>query len=286
MPLFSLIKKPFSLLCTLALTVSPLVGCGGAPLEAGFEEEVKLGTTEQAISYNGGDYLFVTTPKTWNEARSACLIQGYDLVTIDDSAEEAFLQTQEAARNMRNVWIGYTDQGFEGLWAWANGVSTYTHWYPGQPDDYLQQEDCAVDRYTNPSQNIQSEEWNDFRCDETFSFICERRPEPTANRGSFSYSTSNTSSATANTYNYVINLYAGQLFTLGTCGVPGSTGTGDTYLRLFNPSGQEIASNDDSQGACGILSNFSVIVPVTGTYVVRAGCYGTGLCSGTVAFNY
>jgi hypothetical protein len=283
---FSLFKKSFSLLSTLSLAASPLVGCGGEPLEAGFEQEAKLGTTEQAVSYNGGDYLFVTTPKTWNEARAACLMQGYDLVTINDSAEESFLQTQESARGMRNVWIGYTDQNSEGLWSWSNGSSSFTNWYPGQPDDYLGAEDCTADRYTNPGQNIYSEQWNDFRCDSSNSFICERRPEPTTNRGSFSYSTSNTTSATVNTYNHSVNLYAGQLFTVGTCGVPGASGNGDTYLRLVNTSGQEIAANDNSLGICGSLSNLSVIVPVSGTYVVRAGCYGSGTCSGTVAFNY
>jgi hypothetical protein len=283
---FSLFNKPFSLLSALALTTSSLVGCGGEPLETEPELELKLGTTGQAISYDGGDYLFVTTPKTWNEARGACLMQGYDLVTINDSNEETFLQTQEAARGMRNVWIGYNDQSSEGLWAWASSYSSYTNWYPGEPNNYEGAEDCAADRFSDPTQNIYSEQWNDARCDLAFSFICERRPAPTSNRGSFIYSASNTSSATVNTSNYAVNLYAGQLFTVGTCGVPGASGNGDTYLRLFNPSGQEIAWNDDSQGSCGTLSNFSIIVPVSGTYVVRAGCYSSGGCSGTVAFNY
>jgi len=283
---FSLFNKSFSLLSALSLTTASLVGCGGEFLETEPELELKLGTTGQAISYNGGDYLFVTTPKTWNEARSACLMQGYDLVTINDSAEESFLQSQEAARSMSNVWIGYNDQSSEGLWAWTNGSSSYTNWYPGEPNNYDGVEDCAVDRFFDPTQNISSEQWNDARCDLAFSFICERQPGPTSNRGSFFYSASNTSSATVNTVNYSVNLYAGQLFTVGTCGVPGASGSGDTYLRLLNPSGQEIARNDDSQGSCGLLSNFSIIVPASGTYVVRAGCYSTGSCNGTVAFNY
>ncbi|HEX8701361.1 MAG TPA: C-type lectin domain-containing protein [Myxococcaceae bacterium] len=286
MSLFSLFKKPFALLSTFTLAASPLVGCGGESLETEFEKELELGTTEQAISYDGGDYLFVTTPKTWSDARSACQMLGYDLVTINNNDEELFLQTQETVRDMHNVWIGLHDRDSENNWSWVNGTSTHTNWYPGQPDDYKGAEDCVADRYYNTPVNVASEQWNDFRCDELLPFICERRPMPTTYRGSFSYTASNTSSATVNTFNYSVNLIAGQIFTAGTCGVPGASGIGDTYLRLFNPSGQEIAANDDSKGSCGFLSNFSVIAPATGTYHVRAGCHAGENCAGTVAFNY
>lgn len=100
--------------------------------------------------------------------------------------------------------------------------------------------------------------------------------------GSFSYSASNTSSATQSTFNFDIAMFAGQTLSIGTCGVPGATGTGDTYLRLFNPNGQEVASNDD---ACGVLSFLSFTAPTTGTYQIHAGCFSTSSCTGTVAFT-
>jgi hypothetical protein len=284
--LSSLFKKRFSLLSTLALAASSLAGCEGAPPEAAFTKESQLGTTGQALSYNGSDYLFITTPKTWNEARSACRKLGYDLVTLNDSAEEALLETQENARNMRNVWIGINDQSAEGVWSWTSGTSQHTNWNPGEPNN-LGDEDCTVDRFSDPAQNIFSEKWNDARCDSAYAFICERPAVSNAtNRGSFYFSASYTSNATVNTTSYSVNLEAGRIFTAGTCGVPGAWGSNDTHLRLFNAAGQEIAASDDAKGPCGILSNFSIVVPESGTYVIRAGCFGGDSCEGTVAFNY
>jgi hypothetical protein len=100
--------------------------------------------------------------------------------------------------------------------------------------------------------------------------------------GSFSYSATNTNSATQNTVNFDIPMAAGQTLSIGTCGLPGASGTGDTYLRLFDASNTLVASNDD---ACSVLSFFTFTTTTTGTFQVRAGCFSTGSCSGTVAFT-
>jgi hypothetical protein len=102
-------------------------------------------------------------------------------------------------------------------------------------------------------------------------------------RGSFSYSASNTSSATVNTVNRNVYLRPGQNVALGTCGVAGSSGSGDTYLRLFDTANANVASNDNS---CGLLSNLSYNVPAmaAGTHQIHAGCFSTLSCSGTVAY--
>jgi hypothetical protein len=100
--------------------------------------------------------------------------------------------------------------------------------------------------------------------------------------GSFSYSASNTSSATQNTVNFDIAIVAGQLLSIGTCGVAGASGTGDTFLRLFDPFNNLVAAADDQ---CGVLTFFTFRATTTGTFQVRAGCFGSGSCSGTVAFT-
>ncbi len=100
--------------------------------------------------------------------------------------------------------------------------------------------------------------------------------------GSFSYSATNTSSATQNTVNFDIPITAGQTLTIGTCGVAGSSGSGDTFLRLFDPSNIQVAANDD---ACGVLSSFTFTATTTGTFQVRAGCFASSSCNGTVAFT-
>ncbi|QRK04734.1 PPC domain-containing protein [Archangium violaceum] len=69
--------------------------------------------------------------------------------------------------------------------------------------------------------------------------------------------------------------------TLGVCGAAAAF-SGDTYLRLYGPSGAEVASNDDSRG---LGSQISYTVPTTGTYTLRMGCYNSGNCSGTVVWN-
>ncbi|RKH89847.1 hypothetical protein D7Y21_09040 [Corallococcus sp. AB045] len=101
----------------------------------------------------------------------------------------------------------------------------------------------------------------------------------------FAYSAANTNSAQTNTLNQSIPLAAGQTLTLGTCGVIGASFNGDTYLRLYGPTGLQVAFNDDACGGSG--SSFTYTVPSGGggTYQLRAGCYGAASCSGTVAWS-
>jgi hypothetical protein len=99
----------------------------------------------------------------------------------------------------------------------------------------------------------------------------------------YSYSASNTNSATVNTVNYNVLLYTGETITIGTCGLPGATSNGDTYLRFRNPANVEVASNDDACG--GVGSKFTYKVPATGTYQLRAGCYGNDACSGAWGYS-
>ncbi|WPB78812.1 serine protease [Archangium violaceum] len=116
------------------------------------------------------------------------------------------------------------------------------------------------------------------------SQLCSGMPPPPPPPKSFTYTASNTNSAQQNTTNHSVTLTAGQIIRLGTCTVATATGTGDTYLRLYNPSGTQVAVNDDS---CGTLSYLTYTVPsgAGGTYQIRAGCYSSGSCSGTVAYT-
>jgi hypothetical protein len=86
-----------------------------------------------------------------------------------------------------------------------------------------------------------------------------------------------------NTVNQVVVLTAGWEITLGTCGPGGSAFTGDTYLRLFGPGGTQVAANDDACGGLG--SNLSYTSTAYVAHRIRAGCYSSGSCSGTVAWT-
>jgi hypothetical protein len=109
-------------------------------------------------------------------------------------------------------------------------------------------------------------------------------PPPPPTVGSFPYSATNTNSATQNTTNVDVPAAAGQTIAVGTCTLPGASGTGDTYLRLYDATGSQVAYNDDR---CGLLSSLTYVVPAgkAGTYQVRAGCYSSGTCGGTVAYT-
>jgi len=71
---------------------------------------------------------------TWEEAEAYARSVGGHLVTINDRAEEDWL---EATFPEPDLWIGLTDRAVEGTWAWVSGEPvTYTNWCPGQPDDW------------------------------------------------------------------------------------------------------------------------------------------------------
>ncbi|HYI03213.1 serine protease [Hyalangium sp.] len=106
-------------------------------------------------------------------------------------------------------------------------------------------------------------------------------PPPPAN--SLPYTATNTNSAQQNTVKKVVALTAGQKITLGTCGLTGAAFTGDTYLRLFGPSATEVSANDDACGGRG--SSLAFTASTSGNYEIRAGCYSSGSCSGTVVWE-
>ncbi|NTX62116.1 trypsin-like peptidase domain-containing protein [Myxococcus sp. CA051A] len=106
-------------------------------------------------------------------------------------------------------------------------------------------------------------------------------PPPPAN--SFTYTATNTNNAQQNTTNKKLALTAGQQLTVATCGLTGAKTTGDTYMRLFNPAGTSVATNDDACGGRG--SSITFTATTAGEYEVRAGCYSTGSCGGTVVWE-
>jgi V8-like Glu-specific endopeptidase len=106
-------------------------------------------------------------------------------------------------------------------------------------------------------------------------------PPPPAN--SFTYNATNTNNATVNTTNRVVSLTAGQRLTVATCGLTGASFSGDTWLRLNGPAGAEVASNDDACGGRG--SSLSFTATTTGNHEIRAGCYSSGSCGGTVVWT-
>ena len=148
-------RKTKLLLLVVALAAT---GCGVGPGWPG-----EAGAAQQALMYSGHDYLFIRSLKTWAQAKASCESLGYGLVTINDAAEEAWLRGLEGSSYW---WIGYNDIQVEGSWRWSSGSSSYTNWAPGQPDNNLGQQDCAIDNWNGG-------QWDDGPCTSAAYYICE-----------------------------------------------------------------------------------------------------------------
>jgi hypothetical protein len=258
------------------LLVVVIAGCGVEGEIGGVGSDEPVGKVVSAITYgNGHDYFFFQSPKFWSEAQSLFCRDVGHLVTIGDAGENEFVRSQIAQHGGGTWWIGRNDQAAEAFWRWdSNEFLRFDNWFPGEPNNF-NNEDCAtIDAGTG--------KWNDVTCNAQFNFVCERDTAPAPATLSFAYSAANTNSDTQNFVVGFVDLVSRQGVTIGTCGLPGATSNGsDTYLRLFDPSNTiHLTSNDDACGGLG--SNFSFSAPSDGRYVIRAGCFGSNSCSGTV----
>ena len=83
-----------------------------------------------------GESSYQLTPfkMTWQQAQAYAEQLGGNLVTINDAAEEDWLQ-QTYGTDL-TFWSGFNDIAAEGNWQWASGQQvTYTNWAPGEPNN-------------------------------------------------------------------------------------------------------------------------------------------------------
>ncbi len=81
--------------------------------------------------YNGRAYDLLGS-LNWNNSRAAAQALGGDLVTIDDAAEQSFLQR---AFGGWSTWIGLHDADGSNTFVWADGTPvSYTNWNSGEPN--------------------------------------------------------------------------------------------------------------------------------------------------------
>ncbi|XP_020634888.3 hepatic lectin [Pogona vitticeps] len=116
--------------------------------------------------FNGKCYFFSLEKTSWTEARLQCERRAAQLVMIETMAEQNFLQTY--TKNER-YWIGLTDMSMEGHWEWLdgrNGITGFTYWKQGEPNDDYRGEDCAHLWVYG--------EWNDVYCTYPCFYVCEK----------------------------------------------------------------------------------------------------------------
>ncbi|CAI5691479.1 C-type lectin domain family 4 member E [Oreochromis niloticus] len=126
---------------------------------------------EDGWNQNGEEcYYFSSSESSWNESRTECRTRGGDLVKIDSSDEQRFLQTKTGY-----FWIGLTDSAEEGRWLWVDGSplnESLTFWFDDQPNSYPVEdpdgEDCAMMGHWGIML------WFDYPCKVTLRSICEK----------------------------------------------------------------------------------------------------------------
>ena len=98
-------------------------------------------------------YTFHGNHATYEEAAKICCQEGGFLASIHS------LEDNLIAASMLNfeAWIGFSDGGIEGTFAWNDGSEVdYTNWIGGEPNDWGTGEDCTV---IKPGGG-----WNDESC--------------------------------------------------------------------------------------------------------------------------
>merc|ERR1711936_503648 len=98
-----------------------------------------------------GCLLMQTEALTWVDAAASCWrnYQGAHLVEIKNEEQQEFLRTTVSEFPDNRVygwWIGATDLNREGSWYWAHSLEPmdYSDWYPGEPNNQHENENCAI----------------------------------------------------------------------------------------------------------------------------------------------
>jgi len=80
-----------------------------------------------------------------------------------------------------------------------------------------------------------------------------------------------------------VEALAGQVITVGTCGLSGARHDGDTTLSLLDPNGAQVSFNDDACGGLG--SRIVHQAALSGTYRITPACYGSSGCGGRIVWR-
>jgi len=136
------------------------VGCNGYHCCVDATKTQTRTVTSRSRYYVGKD------ARTADAAQAFCKQAKGNLVTIDDAAENKYVNDLLQKRNIDNAWIGYNDKASEGKFVWFSGAtSCYTNWSNKEPNN-VNNEDCTHMRKGGT--------WNDHNCGkQILAFVCE-----------------------------------------------------------------------------------------------------------------
>jgi hypothetical protein len=115
--------------------------------------------------------------------------------------------------------------------------------------------------------------------------LCAKEPNNAlcGSQKQLAFDSAATQRATKDTRNQWIYVPAGKQVSISSCSGAGRY-SGDTFFRLFNNEGQEVASDDDTCAHYG-GSAIQFTAPTSGLYEFRAGCYDSDSCSGVAEWT-
>ena len=116
-------------------------------------------------------YWVVFDQVDWVEANDGChqLHSSAHLASSGSALENDFIGHLHRVSQSYLLWLGGTDSGDEGNWAWTDGSTfNYTRWHSGDGDGDIAQNCLALDTY--PDNQFY---WYDLECFESHSYVCE-----------------------------------------------------------------------------------------------------------------
>ncbi|XP_053307078.1 collectin-46-like [Spea bombifrons] len=117
---------------------------------------------------SSGNKIYVTNDLegTYGEAVQICSRAGGQLASPRNRAENDAVLALALQKNKVKPFLGINDIQSQGTFRYLNGqVIGYSNWGDGEPNNYLEIEDC-VEMYENGA-------WNDRKCDERRPVVCE-----------------------------------------------------------------------------------------------------------------
>ncbi|XP_053335818.1 asialoglycoprotein receptor 1-like [Clarias gariepinus] len=111
-------------------------------------------------------YYISTERKNWTESRENCRERGADLVIINSTEEQEFINKLP---NYRRAWIGLSNR--ENKWKWVDDTTLITgFWGQTEPNGGTHENCVVTGDKTDPVMN-----WADYPCNRQHNWICEKR---------------------------------------------------------------------------------------------------------------
>ncbi|KAF7686743.1 CD209 antigen-like protein A isoform X3 [Silurus meridionalis] len=120
------------------------------------------------VYFSSSFYYISYNERYWTESRKDCKNRNADLVIINSTEEQNFINNLLGKNGIG--WIGLTDEDKEGVWKWVDNTSLTTgYWRSGEPNNYSGEDYAQIYK----PDSIQS--WIDQRSSVSARWICEKK---------------------------------------------------------------------------------------------------------------